>query len=134
MTGDESNIALPASAWDSHSDRSMDRLDMGNYECIAYDRRSHGDQAKYSNNDQNVAMWVPEAASCLNTTAPSNKAVDRWLIDTGCGYDLVSRDQVASVNKLIRQAAKPRTFPDCQWYHNGSQSSKDDDRRIRCSR
>ena len=49
-------------------------------------------------------------SSCLNSTALVNKSVDRWLIDTGCGYDLVSRRQAASAKRWIRQASRPRTW------------------------
>eukprot|EP00969_Alexandrium_andersonii_P202110 8930799-Alexandrium_andersonii.AAC.1 len=36
--------------------------------------------------------------------------VDLWLIDTGCGHDLVSREHANQMNRWIRRAAEPIQF------------------------
>lgn len=35
-----------------------------------------------------------------------NADIRMWLVDTGCGYDLVSKAEVAKVKELVRKAAK----------------------------
>ena len=42
--------------------------------------------------------------------APVNNKVDRWLVDTFCGYDLVSRDQASSMKQWVGQAVKSWSF------------------------
>ena len=36
--------------------------------------------------------------------------VKMWLIDSGCGHDLVSRAEIAGVKHLVRRASKPLVF------------------------
>ncbi|MFM7986507.1 MAG: hypothetical protein ACKPKO_45060, partial [Candidatus Fonsibacter sp.] len=99
------SLAAPAITREIGGDGSVNRLDLGGSVFIAQDG---GVQKDLRTRSTDGPMWVPEAASCLNSTALVNKSVDRWLIVTGCGYDLNSKRQVASARKWIRQAAKPR--------------------------
>ena len=39
-----------------------------------------------------------------------NRKIDRSLVDTGCGYDLVSREHTAASKRWVRKAVNPRTF------------------------
>ena len=55
-------------------------------------------------------IWVPEAASILTSTAPIHGKVERWLVDTGCGYDLVARSHIESMKKWVRKAVKSKSF------------------------
>ena len=57
-----------------------------------------------------VDVWIPEAASCITSTAPVNGKVERWLVDTGCGYDLVARRHVETMKKWVRKAVKTKSF------------------------
>ena len=33
-----------------------------------------------------------------------------WLVDTGCGYDLVSQRETALINRFVNKAKVPITF------------------------
>ena len=44
------------------------------------------------------------------TQGPVNNKIDRWLVDTGCGYDLVSQEHAASMKRWVRKAVRPRSF------------------------
>ena len=37
-------------------------------------------------------------------------SVELWLVDTGCGHDLISKADIAKLKKFIRQAERPITF------------------------
>ena len=37
-------------------------------------------------------------------------SVDLWLVDTGCGNDLISKTVVRGLRRFVRKAAKPITF------------------------
>ena len=39
-----------------------------------------------------------------------NRKIDRWLVDTGCGYDLVSREHTTASKRWVRKAVHLRTF------------------------
>ena len=86
---------------------------MGNEACVAYDRRAcEGleDLPRAAPVTGCGPAWIPEAASCLTSKAPVNQKVDRWLVDTGCGYDLVSKEHTAATRRWVRKAVHPRTF------------------------
>lgn len=100
-------MAVPAIVHGTSVDASVNRLDLGGGVFIAHDDSSQTDRRTRPTDGM---MWVQEAASCLDSTALMNKSVDRRLIDTGCGCDLISKSQVASARRWIRQAAKSRTF------------------------
>ena len=46
----------------------------------------------------------------LQAKAVPESPIHRWLIDTGCGYDLVGRREVAKLQALFRKANIPITF------------------------
>ena len=89
-------------------------LELGNDVRVPYVRRARDEVSRVAPATGCGPMWVPEAASCLTTTAPINSSIDRWLVDTGCGYDLGSREQASSVRKLIQTAY----VPDGEWYNH----------------
>lgn len=72
---------------------------MGNDDFIACNRRPKSEKDNSAPEPKCGPVWISECASCLNRTAPVNKGIDRWLVDTGCWYDLVSKRQAASVQK-----------------------------------
>ena len=41
---------------------------------------------------------------------PANNVVKRWIVDYGCGHDLIGRTSVASFPSLIKDAVKSLTF------------------------
>ena len=49
-----------------------------------------------------------------NSTAPALAAsadvIDKWLMDTGCGHDLVARKEIKALAKMFRRAGLPLTF------------------------
>ena len=46
----------------------------------------------------------------MQAAAVPDSQIHRWLIDTGCGYDLVGRREVAALKALFRKARIPITF------------------------
>jgi len=86
---------------------------MGNEVFVAYDRRAcegPEDLPRAAPVTGCGPVWIPEAASCLTSKAPVKRKVDRWLVDTGCGYDLVSREHTTATRRWVRKAVHPRTF------------------------
>ena len=51
-----------------------------------------------------------EPSSDRCTAAKDGSAVKLWLIDTGCGHDLVARNELKGLRKLIRDADVPLNF------------------------
>ena len=93
MTAGNAEPAAPAVGTGSFVSPKMARIDLGSDVFVAYDSRSRED----TDNLPRAApvtgcgpVWIPEAASCLTSKEPVKKNIDRWLVDTGCGCDLVS--------------------------------------------
>ncbi|MFM7981358.1 MAG: hypothetical protein ACKPKO_18785, partial [Candidatus Fonsibacter sp.] len=51
--------------------------------------------------------------------------VKEWLIDTGCGNDLLSKRDVASVNRLRQEGQATSCVPHSEWFYNDQQRSVD---------
>ena len=51
-----------------------------------------------------------ESDAEMCAAAHDGTVVKLWLIDTGCGHDLVARKELKGLRKLIRQANIPLTF------------------------
>ena len=102
---------------------------MGNEVFVAYDRRAcEGleDLPRTAPVTGCGPVWIPEAASCLTSKAPVNRKVDRWLVDTGCGYDLVSREHTAATRRWVRKGCSPADIPNGKWSHHDRQGRADD--------
>ena len=109
----EHDPAAPAAEMGSFVGPSRARGSLGNNLVIAYDRRAHGvpgTAAQGAAAGGCGSVWIPEAAPCLTSTAPVNGQVEIWLVDTRCGYDLVSRGHITAMKKWVRKAAKPKSF------------------------
>ena len=105
--------AAPAAEVASLVGPSLARTRSGNDVFIAYDRRATGPPDAASPGAAvggGRPIWVPEAASILTSTAPIHGKVERWLVDTGCGYDLVARSHIESMKKWVRKAVKSKSF------------------------
>ena len=63
-------------------------------------------------------MWIPEAVSCLTTNDPVNKSINKWPVDTGCGYDMVSKKQADSVNTLDKEGINSTDVSNSEWGDN----------------
>ena len=85
-------------------------FDLGSDVCMSYDAISCDDTLHAAPVTGRDPVWIRESASCITSNAFVNSSVDGWLVDTGCGYDLVPRDQTYSVRCWIQSAMNPRTF------------------------
>ena len=97
----------------SFASPNLARIDLGNDVFVAYDRRARDESEELPRAAPVTGcgpVWIPEAASCLTSKAPVNQKVDRWLVDTGCGCDLVSKEHTAAIRIWVRKAVHPRTF------------------------
>ena len=113
LNADNVENAVPAISIGSFASPNLARIDMVNEVFVAYDRRACEGQEDLPRAAPVTGcgpVWIPEAASCLTSKAPVNQKVDRWLVDTGCGYDLVSKEHTASIRRWVRKAVHPRTF------------------------
>ena len=54
--------------------------------------------------------WLPSGGGGAKNGTKDNPVVKLWLIDTGCGHDLVSRRHALQMKKFIQRASKPITF------------------------
>ena len=119
--------ALPAVATNSYVGRSTAILDLGNDVFVAYDRRAIKNITGPTSKTKYSPMWISEAASCLTTNAPMNKSMYKLLVDTGCGYDLVSKEQADSATRWIRKATTPKGVPNRERGYKSRPGGENDD-------
>ena len=115
MTKEDSVPDAPAVDCGPFASPSRARLDVGNDVFVAYDRRAREDSGpllRVAPVTGRGPVWIPEAASCLTSKGPVHNKIDRWVVDTGCGYDLVSRDHISWMKRWIRKAVKAPIFPE----------------------
>ena len=113
MTAESADPAAPAVATRSLVSPTTARIDLGNDVFVAYDRRAREDTDPLPRTAPVTGCgpaWIPEAASRLTSKAPVNNKIDRWLVDTGCGYDLVFCEHTSSMKRWVRKAVRPRSF------------------------
>eukprot|EP00969_Alexandrium_andersonii_P055683 2454350-Alexandrium_andersonii.AAC.1 len=57
-------------------------------------------------------MDEPRAVRLGEIAAPAQHTtvVQSWLVDTGCGYDLISRPRAQVLKRCIRRAMNPMQF------------------------
>ena len=105
--------AAPAAEVESFVGPSLARVNLGNDVFIVYDRRPSGPPDTASLDGElggGGPLWIPEAASCITSTAPVNRKVARWLVDTGSRCDLAARSYVETKNEWVRKAVKTKSF------------------------
>ena len=56
------------------------------------------------------AKGGPAEKPMVMASAKAGSSVNLWLIDTGCGHDLVSRHEIKTLKKWIKRAERPITF------------------------
>ena len=104
--------------------QSMARLDLGNDVFVANDRRARYEALRAAPATGCGPMWILEAASGLTTQAPINSSIDMLLADSGCGYDIVSREQASTVRRWTQKAVKPRTCQTANWITTADQVAR----------
>ena len=113
MTAESAEPAAAAVETGTFASPTMARADLGNDVFVAYDRRAREDTESLPRAAPVTLcgpVWILEAASCLTSKAPVNGKIDRWLVDIGCGYDIVSREHTASMKRWVQKAGRPRSF------------------------
>ncbi|MFM7981719.1 MAG: hypothetical protein ACKPKO_20615, partial [Candidatus Fonsibacter sp.] len=123
---DDKFMGVPAIAREAEPDRPIHRLDLNSGVFVVSYGQTTSDRWTGSDQRDGSSMWIPEAASCLNSAAPVNNNVDSWLIDTGCGYDLISRNQAEKGEEVDPPCGETTDIPDSQWSDHCGQGGQDD--------
>ena len=122
--------AFPAVATTSYVGRSTARLYLANDVCIAHDRRAVGNVPGPGSEAKCSPLWVPAVASCLTMNALVNNSVDIWLVDTACGYDLVSKQQANRAKRWVKDSSYASDVPDREWSDDRGSSGENDYRGV----
>ena len=54
---------------------------------------------------------MPELLSALVTTELPTACFRQWMLDSGCGCDLVSTESIAKINKFKKKSKREKMFP-----------------------
>ena len=59
---------------------------------------------------EKIARMAEERAGHAAAPVKHQEVVKLWLVDTGCGFDLVSREHARALKRWIKRASKPVQF------------------------